>query len=160
MNKSEFLRILRENLNLSLEKDAINEQLDYYDKYISDEIKKGRTEREVLDELGDPRLIAKTIKTVNGSQSIENDNQTNTRQDDYSNKRREDYGKNVYANYMGSNGVIGCTIAFLVIFIIAYSLLRLFGNALYGLGVFALSGPIGFIIVMAILFFLFGNGRK
>lgn len=162
MNKSEFLRILRENLNLSLEKDAINEQLDYYDKYISDEINKGRSEKEVIEELGDPRLIAKTIKTINASQSIDKESKSGEGQENYDNQSRERYGsgKNVYANYVSSNGVIGCVIAFLVMFIIVYSLLRLFGNVAYGIGTFALSGPVGFIIVMAILLFLFGGGRK
>lgn len=41
---------------------VIRNQLAYYDQYISDEIAKGRSEREVVDELGDPRLIAKTIE--------------------------------------------------------------------------------------------------
>ena len=34
---------------------------DLYENYIDTEIRKGRREQEVLEELGDPRLIAKTI---------------------------------------------------------------------------------------------------
>ena len=36
-------------------------QLEYYSSYIDDEVRKGKTEEEVLEALGDPRLIAKTI---------------------------------------------------------------------------------------------------
>ncbi len=39
----------------------VNENVKFYDEYIDGEIKKGRTEEEILQELGDPRLLAKTI---------------------------------------------------------------------------------------------------
>lgn len=35
--------------------------LEYYETYIRDEVRKGRSESDVLGELGDPRLIARTI---------------------------------------------------------------------------------------------------
>ena len=167
MNKREFLKILKDSLEVSLEKDAIKSQLDYYDKYISDEINKGRTEKEVLDELGDPRLIAKTIKTVSVGDAI---NESTATDDDYNKNQQQDYNGNYsgykrgengggFKTYYNSNSVIGCTIAFLVFFIIVYGILRAFGYLAYGLGSFALSGPIGFILVMGLIYMLFFGGR-
>jgi uncharacterized membrane protein len=40
---------------------TINENLKYYEQYIMSEIRKGKTEEDVLAILGEPRLIAKTI---------------------------------------------------------------------------------------------------
>ena len=177
MSREEFLKQLKESLSMSLEKAAINEQLDYYDKYISDEINKGRSEKEVLDELGDPRLIAKTIKTVsaNDNSTINNtdNNQSDNRQDSYgsynnnqtNNRRYGGYGQNSrsnrsYGGYVNSNGTIGCIIAGLVMFIIVYGILSFMGRLAYGVGEFAFSGPIGFIIVLGLFYLLFGRGRK
>ena len=168
MNKYEFLKILRESLEMSLEKDAINAQLDYYDKYISDEIEKGRSEKEVIDELGDPRLIAKTIKTVNNSNDV-----TSSTENSYGEKQnRESSGgyrgnyndsqsnnNRKYATYVDTSG-IGCVIAGLVAFIIISLILRMFGYMVYGLGNLAFSGPIGFMIVLGLLYLIFGRGGR
>ena len=162
MNRNEFLRILRESLEMSLEQDAINAQLDYYDKYISDEIKKGRSESDVIKELGDPRLIAKTIKTVNtNSDSLDDFGKTtNDYNRSYEGNSNSQANQNrnytVYANKVG----IGCVIIALVVFIIVMWILRMLGYVAYGLGTLALSGPVGFIIVAAFLFLLFGGRGK
>ena len=174
MGREEFLKILRESLETSLEKVAINEQLDYYEKYISDEIKKGRTEKEVLEELGDPRLIAKTIKTVNVNDNStinrgesEDSQNTNgnysgcqTNNNSYSGYGQSNRGNRSYSGYINNNGTIGCIIAGLVIFIVVYGILRFMGRLAYGVGELAFSGPIGFIIVLGLFYLFFGRGRK
>ena len=162
MNRIEFLRILKESLAMSLEQDAINDQLDYYDKYISDEISKGRTEKEVIEELGDPRLIAKTIKTVNGSDVV-TDNSSESKNDYQSNNANSNtqngYNRE-FGGYMNNNNTIGCVIFGLVIFIIIYSILRFMGNLAYGVGTIAFSGPIGFLLVLGLFYLFFGRGRR
>ena len=164
MSREEFLRQLKEALNMSLEQNAINEQIDYYDKYISDEVKKGKSEKEVLDELGDPRLIAKTIKTVNGNKTVSDTNEdTYQEQGSSSHSRTYENTGNTgrrYTEYVSNTGTIGCVIAGLIIFIIIYGLLRMFGFMAYGLGSLALSGPLGFIVVLLLLLFFFGGGRR
>lgn len=162
MNRTEFLRILKESLELSLEQDAINAQLDYYDKYISDEIKKGRSESDVIKELGDPRLIAKTIKTVNtNSDSLDNygktDSDYNKSYEGYNDSKKSSHGSyTVYSNKLG----IGCVIIGLLIFIIVLAVLKMLGYLAYGIGAVALSGPIGFIFVLALLYLLFSGRDK
>lgn len=61
MTKQKFLNGLKEALVGEVGPVEVNNQLLYYERYIDDEIKKGRTEQQILEELGDPRLIAKTI---------------------------------------------------------------------------------------------------
>lgn len=61
MTKDEFLRELEDALRGSISPSAVNENIRYYDEYIDTEVRKGRSENEVMEELGDPRLIAKTI---------------------------------------------------------------------------------------------------
>ena len=61
MNKREFLSKLEEALGYELPPRAVTENLRYYSSYIDAEIQKGRPAAEVLEELGDPRLIARTI---------------------------------------------------------------------------------------------------
>lgn len=174
MSREEFLKQLKESLSMSLEKDAINEQLDYYDKYISDEMKKGKSEKEVIDELGDPRLIAKTIKTVSANEIPDVNNDSNNyksgSQDTYDNfngnqtSGNRNYGQSnrenrSYGGYVNNNGVIGCVIAGLVMFIIVYGLLRFMGNLAYGVGELAFSGPVGFLLVFGLLYLLFGRRK-
>ncbi|MEG0988238.1 MAG: DUF1700 domain-containing protein [Clostridium sp.] len=61
MKKTEFLQELEEALKGEVSSAVIQENLRYYDNYISQEAQKGRTEDEVIEEIGGPRLIAKTI---------------------------------------------------------------------------------------------------
>lgn len=67
MNRSEFLNRLREALENDLGGSAVQEHILYYDEYIRNEIRNGKTEREVLDMLGDPWIIAKTIIAAGGN---------------------------------------------------------------------------------------------
>ena len=71
MNREEFLRRLGASLNGAVPPSVIQENLRYYDEYIRNEAAKGRTEEEIIDEIGGYRLIAKTIIEANGGDSEE-----------------------------------------------------------------------------------------
>lgn len=162
MSRDEFLRVLKESLSASLENDAITEQLDYYDKYISDEIDKGRSEKEVLDELGDPRLIAKTIKTVNNASGIVDQTESHSKSysTDGSRVNRDSNSNNkTYKRYVDTTGV-GCALVGIIVFIVFMLVMRMFGYMAYGLGSLAFSGPLGFIIVAALFYLFFGGKRR
>lgn len=66
MTKTEFLESLRLALGGRVDSGQLTENLEYYEDYINTEIRKGRDEGEVLSELGDPRLIARTIVETGG----------------------------------------------------------------------------------------------
>ena len=61
MRKTEFLQELREALDGEVSASVIQSNISYYDQYIRQEAAKGRREEEVIEEIGSPRLIAKTI---------------------------------------------------------------------------------------------------
>lgn len=96
MNRSEFIKELRDALKNSVSETAVQENVRYYAGYIEDEVKKGRNEKEVIEELGDPWLIAKTIATTPGNQSA---SQSYERVDeDYNYTKSSEEGKKKHGN--------------------------------------------------------------
>lgn len=65
MNKQEFIEKLQRTLAGGLNSDKVAENIRYYQDYIESEIQKGNSEEEVLSQLGDPRLLAKSIIEAN-----------------------------------------------------------------------------------------------
>ena len=61
MKRAEFLSELRETLSGNMSESEVQSNLAYYSSYIDDEVRKGKTEEEVLEELGSPFAIAKTL---------------------------------------------------------------------------------------------------
>lgn len=61
MKKTEFLKEMGNKLQESMTRQEIEEQVRYYSDYIDSEVTKGKRESEVLEELGDPILIARNI---------------------------------------------------------------------------------------------------
>jgi hypothetical protein len=62
MTKEEFLYELKKELSVLDSAEATAYNLRYYSDYIDAEIAKGRSEQEVLDELGNPRWLVNSIK--------------------------------------------------------------------------------------------------
>lgn len=67
MNKQDFLGKLRNALNGRIAVPQVEDTINYYEDYINVEMRKGKSEEEVLKSLGDPRLIARTIVQTNGT---------------------------------------------------------------------------------------------
>lgn len=67
MTKNEFLEKLRVALANDLTGSIIQENVDYYSAYISNEVKAGRDESEVVAELGDPWILARTVIDTSGA---------------------------------------------------------------------------------------------
>ena len=61
MTKEEFLAELRACLSGKMSPQEIESNIDYYRAYIEGEVMKGRSEADVMEELGSARLIAKTL---------------------------------------------------------------------------------------------------
>ena len=61
MNRMEFVQVLRRSLSGKMSYQEVNEHIEYYENYFDTELAHGKSEREILEKLGDPRLIAKTI---------------------------------------------------------------------------------------------------
>ena len=71
MNKQEFIEGLRRSLSSINDYTFVNDTISYYENYIESQIRMGKSEAEVMKELGDPRLIAKSIKATHVSDDEE-----------------------------------------------------------------------------------------
>lgn len=69
MNKQEFLNSLRAALGNELGTAATEENVKYYEEYINSEIRMGKSEKEVLALLGNPKLIARSIVDAESSRT-------------------------------------------------------------------------------------------
>lgn len=61
MTREEFLQGLKEALDGNMDASAIQENLNYYNEYINEEVRKGKTEQQVVDTLRDSWAIAQTL---------------------------------------------------------------------------------------------------
>ena len=74
MSRAQFLEILRDQLAGQMHEGKVAAHVRYYEDYIQSQVRGGHSEEEVLAELGDPRLIAKTLldtDTDDGKSSYE-----------------------------------------------------------------------------------------
>lgn len=79
MDRQEFSERLRTALNGRIAANVIQEHVNYYEDYINTQIRLGNSEQDVLDSLGDPRLLAKSIVQASGSTTDAAYEQSNVR---------------------------------------------------------------------------------
>lgn len=100
MTKREFLDKLKKALVNDLSGSVIQENVNYYNDYITEEVRKGRRESDVIEELGDPWAIAKNIIT-----SEEMKGNTQESYDSYEpGRRRENSYEQDYGSESGYRG--------------------------------------------------------
>ncbi len=61
MKKEDFLFYLKKALKGEIPADKVKYHVNYYQKYIDEEVRNGKKQSDVIDMLGDPQLIAKSI---------------------------------------------------------------------------------------------------
>ena len=71
MKRTDFLKDLEKSLDGQVPQEIVVSNLRYYNDYIRSEVKGGRREEDVLLELGDPRLIARSITDAEIAQEKE-----------------------------------------------------------------------------------------
>lgn len=71
MDRTEFIETLRMQLRGQMQEGRAAAHIRYYEDYIQSQVRGGRTESDVLAELGDPRLIAKTLIDTNTDDGTE-----------------------------------------------------------------------------------------
>ena len=121
MTKMEFLDKLKMALTGKVSASLVEENMTYYNEYIDSQIRIGKSEREVMDMLGDPRLIARTIVQTNGTAEDSVEDATyrentsysysgsydsgNYSSGSYRSRNREVYGSD-RSNYSGNNNEV------------------------------------------------------
>lgn len=71
MTQIEFVTELEQALRGNVEERIIQENVRYYNDYISEQRAAGKSEKEIFASLGSPRLIAKTIIDTSGEASTQ-----------------------------------------------------------------------------------------
>ena len=138
MTKDGFIRQLEESLQGEIAESELNETLKYYREYIDEEILRGQTEEEILEGLGSPRLIAKSVIEAHGTErpAIE---ETEYVQDENGETIEDDSRRRRYQGGSSSQLTIG-GIAMIAVFV-------------------AVLFAVGFLLVQALPFIiLFGLG--
>lgn len=159
MTQNEFLTTLRKALNGQVSPEIVSENLSYYQSYIAGEMNKGRNEEEILDELGDPRLIARTIIDADGGAGRTSSRGQTPDYDSYGysyttsdeSPEQEDYNtlrhKSFHINKWAAFGIL-----FLILFIII-SVLYVAFKTVFKL-LFSFHGLWFWIIILLIIYFL------
>lgn len=88
MSRREFLEVLRGQMSGQMTQGRAAAHVRYYEDYIQSQVRNGRSESDVLAELGDPRLIAKTLIDTDDSAAVY----------DESGYSEESYGADDYAD--------------------------------------------------------------
>ena len=65
MTREDFINELRSALSGEVSQLDLNENINYYEHYFNEQERNGRTVEDILEELGNPRLIARTIIDTN-----------------------------------------------------------------------------------------------
>lgn len=74
MSKQEFVDRLRISLSGKVSPALVEENARYYEEYINTQIRLGEQEEKVLESLGDPRLIARSIVAAESGKTSESGN--------------------------------------------------------------------------------------
>lgn len=93
MNRMEFVQALRRSLSGKMSYQEVNEHIEYYENYFDTELAHGKSEREILEKLGDPRLIAKTILQTSGDGTEHGDGETENGRESGRRWRRSENGR-------------------------------------------------------------------
>lgn len=76
MTKKEFIQQLRRSLSGKLESAKISEHAAYYEEYIEILVRKGQEEEQVVESLGNPSLLAKSILNADYDSKLRLNNAT------------------------------------------------------------------------------------
>lgn len=153
MNKEEFLNILRQSLSGEVANEVINQNVRYYDSYISAQTLE--EEAEIIDRLGDPRLIAKTIieaekaakeKSMNNWSGTNYQNYTSDAYEEYKDNTT-DHDKHIFFTNLKWYHKLIAVMVIIVLFVI----IAMVGKLVIGL-LFTFSLPILLVFLVMLLF--------
>lgn len=153
MNKTEFLNILRQALGGEVSQDVIEQNISYYAGYISAQTMED--ENRIIDELGDPRLIAKSI--IEAEKAAKEKSRSNWSGSDYKSNASEQYEE-----YNGKSGELNQGIFFtrmkwyhkliaIAVIIVLLILIAMIGRLLLSV-VFVFGLPILLLLLVMTLF--------
>ncbi len=152
MTKRQFMEELRSSLEGIVSQSVMQENLNYYENYINEQIRNGKNEQDVLNELGSPRLIAKSIIDAQGEDGGYEDDYV---QKEYYDDEQQDggasedmFGGNTHVFTMSSTKFkLGCLLSVIVFILIMYLLFHIINATLVVLGPVIIVGLIVALIM-------------
>ena len=150
MNRREFINLLTDSLVGRVPGSLISEKADYYRKYITERAEEtGKSQEEIIDELGPPELIAHTIGDVYEAEYGVYEGSMNGVYDSYekegSGASQEDSGDRSFHFNMSGNGC----------FLIGFIAVVLFLAAAMWIVRFMAAYPL--LVIAAVLIFYLWN---
>lgn len=147
MDRIEFVDKLQHALSGGLGSAMVAENVQYYREYIDVEIRKGRSEEEVIGSLGDPRLLAKSIIEAN----------KRTGQNEGTNRNfDEETPDNSYGRQETAQGAVHVP-GWLILLIVAVVFLLIIGVAF---SLISFLAPVIIPVLVILLVINFFKGRK
>lgn len=113
MDRAEFLTVLRESLEGNIPQAEMEENLRYYREYFE---QSDKSDRETVEELGDPRLIARTvIDAYRASKGPMADYYTEQARNEYSRSQSREYRREEQAEgYRSERGFLNKLLGWLI----------------------------------------------
>ena len=145
MYRAEFLDILKTQLSGQMHEGKIAAHLRYYEDYIQSKVRAGTPEEEVIAQLGDPRLIAKTLLDTDTGEEVYEENRSYSESDsgNYGNQEEKTWKKKLdLSTWYGKLIVIAA--AAVIIFLL----------------ISVLAAVLPFLIVFAVIVYLISRWRK
>lgn len=155
MNRQEFLNTLRSQLSGEVSSREVEENIRYYDEYIRDAMENGKSESQILNEIGSPFLIARTIietsNKANGAGCQSQGQGSSYQQDENDNRRPE----SSFRSFNLQTGVPKWLIITGVVVILVV-ILSILGSAIAILSRFFI--PI--VVIVLVIALVKGRGRR
>ncbi|WP_394923336.1 DUF1700 domain-containing protein [uncultured Robinsoniella sp.] len=155
MNRQEFLNTLRSQLSGAISSREVEENIRYYDEYIRDAVENGKSESQILNEIGSPFLIARTIietsNKANGAGYQSQGQGSSYQQDENDNRRPE----SSFRSFNLQTGVPKWLIITGVVVILVV-ILSILGSAIAILSRFFI--PI--VVIVLVIALVKGRGRR
>ncbi|MCC8025777.1 MAG: hypothetical protein LIP16_10835 [Clostridium sp.] len=169
MSRTEFLQGLKSELEGRVPYSVIQENLRYYDSYISEETAKGADENQIIDSLGGPKLIARTIVDAAfdtedrpdvfdtfGAGAYDADGAGGRNQSESHRAYEEKHSRNIH--YVDFSKWYVRLIAGLVVFLVIFLIMTIFFGIM-GLAGWILSYIWPVLLVMLLVWMFRGSGR-
>lgn len=145
MTKRQFIEELQSALEGIVPPDVVRENVQYYENFIRNQMEMGKSEDEIFQELGNPRLIAKTIADAGEKDTVFAEQ---TYYDQNSEQMKEETHKKSRIYTLNSRSLkIGCFLAGVIFIVIMFLLFKIF---------FMFLGP---ILVIGLILYLIGRFR-
>ena len=146
MTKKQFMEELRSSLEGRVSPMVMQQNVNYYENYINEQIRNGKNEQDILDELGNPRLIARSI--IDATDEEDDHVQTEYYEEEHEENPEDMFDTNTHIFTMNSTKFkLGCLLSVIIFIFIIYLLFHVLNAVMIVLGPVIMIGLIVALIM-------------